>query len=302
MTYESPIIRPPSEWRSGLIRVTRGCNWNRCRFCGIYPHLGEPDFSIRSLDEISQDIILLHEKRPEIESLFIGDADPIFAGTELMLQVLKQITNTFSLNRITSYARFSTLYKLGQEGLVQLAEAGLTRIHIGLESGDDQTLVLQRKGQSKKMVQTVASWLKDTGIELSVYVLLGLGGNQRWKEHAKETANLLNKIEPKYIRIRRLFIYPASISGGPACPLSKNVANGEFIEQSPEGTVRELELLLDSLNPIASFFTCDHSNNYLNISGYLDNDKVEMLEEVRTFLALSAEERQRHYASVGSGI
>lgn len=302
MTYENPVIRPPSEWRSGLIRVTRGCNWNRCRFCGIYAHLGEPVFSVRPLTEIVSDILSLRSRRADIESVFLGDADPLFGGMELMLAVLKNLRNSFALSRITSYARFSTLYRLGQDNICALADAGLSRIHIGLESGDDKTLYLQRKGQNRKMVHTTAAWLKQAGIELSVYVLLGLGGKTRWHEHATETAHLLNEIAPDFIRLRRLFIYPESPHGGPPCPLTEERDNGTFVEQSPEGTILELEMLLSKLNPMASFFTCDHSNNYLAISGNLDSDKNDMLQEIHEFLALPAAQREHHYASVGSGI
>lgn len=302
MHYESPTIRPPSEWRSGLLRITRGCNWNRCRFCGIYPHLGQPDFSIRDLRDIFHDIKLLHDARPDIDALFLGDADPLCSGMDHMLPVLQQLAATFSLNRLTTYARFSTLHALGADNIRQLAQAGLSRIHAGLESGDEQTLILQRKGQSEKMVRTVAAWLHENGIELSVYVLLGLGGQERWQEHARHTALLLNAIEPQYIRIRRLYVYPASPQGTPPCPLSREIAEGRFTEQTPEGTVRELEILLNLLKPMHSFFTCDHRNNYLTISGYLDKDAEEMRAEVRDFLALPHDQRLRHYVATGSGI
>ena len=36
MKYEIGPIRPPSEAQSLLIRVTRGCHWNKCKFCGLY--------------------------------------------------------------------------------------------------------------------------------------------------------------------------------------------------------------------------------------------------------------------------
>ena len=123
MHYESPTIRPPSEWRSGLLRITRGCNWNRCRFCGIYPHLGQPDFSIRELRYIFHDIKLLHDARPDIDALFLGDADPLSSGMDHMLPVLQQLAATFSFSRLTTYARFSTLHGLGAANIHRLAQA-----------------------------------------------------------------------------------------------------------------------------------------------------------------------------------
>ena len=302
MSYESPTIRPPSEWRSGLLRVTRGCNWNRCRFCGIYPHLGQSDFSVRSLSDILEDIHTLRQRRREAETIFLGDADPLAAGVEHILAVLEAVRDHLDPARITSYARCSTLYRLGAENIAILAAAGLNRIHMGLESGDDETLLKQRKGQNGKMVKTVGSWLKESGIELSVYVLLGLGGTERWRQHATETALLLNAIEPAFIRIRRLFVYPPSPYATPGCPLNEEIDAGEFQEQTPEGTVRELELLLDTLQPIPSFFTCDHRNNYLNVAGYLNQDREDMLEEVREFLRQPLQLRERRYRETGSGI
>jgi hypothetical protein len=302
MSYESPTIRPPSEWRSGLLRVTRGCNWNRCLFCGIYSHLGEPDYSVRTLPKILSDLDTLQAKRPDIETLFIGDADPLNAGMDLTLHVLNAIREKFNLTRITSYARFSTLYKLGSANIHKLAQAGLSRIHLGLESGDDDILKFQRKGQNRKIVHTASAWLKEAGIEMSVYVLLGIGGTSHWRNHAINTAQLLNEIEPEFIRIRRLHIYSSSLYGGPPCPLTKEITQGRFTEQSPEGTVLELQLLLSNMKPIHSFFTCDHSNNYLNISGQLTTDLEEMLAAITAFLTLPPEKRNLHYASIGSGI
>ena len=86
---ESLIIRPPSEWRSLLVRITRGCNWNRCRFCGIYPAMGQADFSSRSLAEIRHDIDLLTRLHPRMETAFFGDADPLAAGMEVFVGAVK---------------------------------------------------------------------------------------------------------------------------------------------------------------------------------------------------------------------
>jgi len=55
MTYSFELgpIRPPSEAYSLLIRVTRNCPWNRCRFCHNYK--GEK-FQLRSVEEIKEEI------------------------------------------------------------------------------------------------------------------------------------------------------------------------------------------------------------------------------------------------------
>ncbi|MEN8198764.1 MAG: radical SAM protein [Thermodesulfobacteriota bacterium] len=296
---ELPIIRPPSESRSLLVRVTRGCNWNRCRFCGIYPAMGEPDFSVRELDDICHDIDVTLQRHPRAKTAFLGDADPLAGGLKLVLGVLNHLQKRVQLERITCYARASTLRRLGPEAVKQLAAAGLSRVHLGLESGDLETLTLQRKGQSPEMVAEVAHWLREASIELSVYVLLGLGGRDKWRQHIRATAALLNRIEPDFIRIRRLWLYQRP---GYENPLLELVRDGRFIEQNGEGTVHELRLLLEELQPMHSYFACDHANNYVQVAGPLDEAQGEMLAEVDAFLSLPEEQRQHCYQTIGSRI
>lgn len=291
-TPEQPIIRPPSEWRSTLIRVTRGCNWNRCRFCGIYPHFGQSHFSTRSYEEIASDIALLQARRPQSEEFFIGDADPLHGGSDLFCRVLDLLYQSFPVKKVTSYARVSTLKKIGVATIKELADRGLTRIHLGLESGDEAILRFQRKGQSPAMVAEVSSWLKEAGIQQSFYILLGLGGATRWREHITATAELINRLQPEFVRIRRLWLYQADpVSGRSGCPLLDQVADGTFVPQNAEGTVRELALLLERLLPAPGFLTCDHANNVLQVHGSLATDLEEMRREVQAFLNLPEDQR-----------
>ncbi|KAB2836635.1 MAG: radical SAM protein, partial [Candidatus Brocadia sp.] len=235
---EIPIIRPPSEWRSLLVRVTRGCKWNRCRFCGIYPHLGEPGFSVRSVAEIKRDIDLLKLHHPDAETAFLGDADPLQAGVDAFVEIAEYLRKVFPIKRLTCYARVSTLWKLRKDAIQILARAGLNRVHIGLESGDTETLRYHRKGQTPEMVKETALWLKEAGIETSFYVLLGLGGRDHWQRHIYETARLINETAPEFVRIRRLWPYESNTSfSGPESPLLHEIRTGNFIPQTPEGTV-----------------------------------------------------------------
>ena len=301
---ETPIIRPPSEWRSLLVRITRGCKWNRCRFCGIYPHLGAPEFSIRKIAEVKHDIDLLLQRRSaDVDTAFIGDADPLQAGVDPFSEIVSYVRQKFPIKRLTCYARASTLYKLKQDSLNRLAAIGLDRVHIGLESGDDETLRFHKKGQTAAMVRQVAIRLKEAGIEVSFYVLLGLGGRDRWRKHIQATARLINETEPEFVRIRRLWLYGGnSLFDGPPCPLWHAIRTGTFIPQTPEGTVLELQLFLEHLQSPATFITCDHENNFVHVSGTAHEDKEEMLAEINGFLALPATEREAHYRAVGGRI
>jgi len=298
------IIRPPSEHRSLLVRLTRGCKWNRCRFCGIYPHLGEPNFSRRTVPEVKHDIDLLKQRHPRAENVFFGDADPLQIGTAAFIEIAQYLRQVLPVKRLTSYARVSTLWKLKRPAIQDLARAGLDRVHIGLESGDAKTLNFHRKGQSPKMVQETTRWLKDAGIEVSFYVLLGLGGKDHWQRHILETARLINQTEPHFVRLRRLWLYQSdTVFSGPECPLFAEIRAGTFKPQTPEGSVLELKLLLERLdNDLATFVVCDHPNNYVHVSGRVKEDKGNMLAIIDEFLALPQKDREAHYLAVGSHI
>jgi radical SAM superfamily enzyme YgiQ (UPF0313 family) len=301
---ETLIIRPPSEYRSLLVRLTRGCKWNRCRFCGLYPHLGEPTFSRRIVADVKHDIDLLRQRNLKSETVFFGDADPLQIGLTEFIEIARYLRSVIPVKRLTSYARASTLWKLKENGIRDLAGAGLDRVHIGLESGDAETLNYHRKGQSPKMVEESTEWLKEAGIEVSFYVLLGLGGRENWQKHIRETARLINKTKPEFVRIRRLWLYKSnSFISGPECPLYADIRAGTFTPQTPEGTVHELRLFIEMLDKyLATLVICDHSNNYVHVSGRIREDKNDMLSAIDDFLRLPEQEREQHYETVGSRI
>ena len=301
---ESLIIRPPSEYRSLLVRLTRGCKWNRCRFCGLYPHLGEPTFSRRTISQVKHDIDLLSQRHPRAENVFFGDADPLQIGIDAFIEISQYLRQVFQVKRLTSYARASTLWKLKKAAIMNLSRAGLDRVHIGLESGDPKTLNFHRKGQSPKMVKEIGAWLKEAGIEVSFYVLLGLGGRENWQNHILETAKIINATEPQFVRLRRLWLYQSNtVFSGPECPLYDEIRAGTFKPQTPEGTVLELKLLLEKLDShLATFLVCDHQNNYVHVSGMIKDDKADMLAVIDEFMALPEKDREAHYRSVGSHI
>lgn len=299
---EHLVIRPPSEWRSLLVRVTRGCAWNRCRFCGLYPALGEPDFSTRTPDEVKHDIDLLARREPHTDTIFLGDADPLLLPNRSLKDILTHLRRAFpETKRVTAYARASTLWKKKAAGIRELAEWGLNRVHIGLESGDAGILRFHRKGQTPRMVVECGQWLKQAGIEISFYVLLGLGGKDQWQPHMDGTAAVINAVNPGFIRIRRLWLYGDARST-PACPLWASIADGTFVPQTPEGTVLELRRLIKTLDGITSLVTCDHANNFVKLEGRMPDDQPRMLAEIDAFLNLPEPDRQAHYAAVGNRV
>lgn len=293
---EGLIIRPPSEARSLLLRVVRGCHWNRCKFCGIYDLYDQP-FELRPLEDVLQDIELLKLYWGDrAESAFLGDADPLERPVEFLVPVLDRLRQVFPrLRRITAYARASSLYRKSVEELRELAAHGLSRLHVGLESGCDAVLRFHRKGASQRILIEAGRRVREAGMELSFYVLLGLGGREHWEAHALDSAHVINETSPEFIRIRRLWIHPMS-------RLAREVKAGTFLEQTPEGTVRELRLLIEKILVDGPTLLCDHANNYLPVHGRFQQDRDRMLAEIDGFLARPQAAREKHYARVGSVI
>jgi radical SAM superfamily enzyme YgiQ (UPF0313 family) len=293
---EQLVIRPPSEARSLLVRLTRGCDWNRCLFCGIYDLYGTP-YSARTANEVKLDIDALAERHSGwFKTAFLGDANPLSMPYEDLVEILGHLKKKFpAIGRVTAYGRASSIWKKTDDELKAIRVSGLDRLHIGMESGSDEVLRLQKKGTSSKQLIETGQKAKAAGFEVSFYLLLGLGGQALSKEHVQGSARVINEAMPDFVRVRRLWVHPASRLNG-------LIGAGKFIEQTPEGTVIELREILSGLTCRGTHFTCDHANNYIQVHGELMKDKADMLGVIDDFLKLPESERNRHYASMPSVI
>lgn len=273
MRYKGPIYRPPSEADSLLIQATIGCPHNRCTFCMIYKK--GPRYAVREVAEIKADII---EARnicgPDISTLFFPAGNTIAMKTADLCEICQFAREIFpDLQRITVYGSSQYLYKKGPQGLKRLAESGLSRIHVGLESGDDVVLKRIKKGTNSSEQIEAGKWAMDAGIELSLYVILGIGGKDRTVPHARQTARVLNSIQPDFIRLRT-FVPKINT------PLLADVQNGFFKMLGPHEVLQETALLVGDLKA-SSYLTSDHYTNYINLEGRLPLEKSRILQEIR---------------------
>ncbi|OGP53324.1 MAG: hypothetical protein A2162_09625 [Deltaproteobacteria bacterium RBG_13_52_11b] len=269
--YDFPPYRPPSEADSLLLRVTRGCPWNRCTFCSMYKTV---KFEIRDLEEIQSDIETARDLYGDrVRTVFIGDSNSLVIKTEALTRVLDRFSSSFpNIERVTSYARAKTLSKKPMEDLEKIRKAGLNRLHVGLETGDRELLKEIEKGATpEEMIEAGKRAIK-AGFEYSLYVLLGIGGEERWERHAKGTAEVLNQIDPHFIRVRTFVPQPGS-------PLSEAAAQGRFKQSSVEALLGETKLLLQELR-VTSQFLSDHISNLIPLHGKLPDDKEQMIREV----------------------
>ncbi len=298
--YEQGVIRPPSEASSLLIRVTRNCPWNQCLFCPAYKGV---KFSKRTVEEVKKDIdSMANELRdyPGVKTVFLQDADSLILPADDLIAILDHLKERFpKIDRITTYARARTLSHKSVDDLRRLKQAGLTRIHTGMESGSTRVLKMIKKGMTPEEVVTGGRHVMEAVIELSEYIMPGIGGRTMSEEHATETARLLNLIRPHFIRVRTFAMHPQS-------PMQKMVREGTFVPLTEDEIVAEIRLLVNHLDNMHSYFSCnDFSLNLLmQVDGFLDEKKEDMLKELDAFLSMTKRQRQvytlLHYAGFGN--
>ena len=325
LSFEQGPIRPPSEARSLLLRVTRNCPWNQCLFCRTYK---KRKFSLRTVEEIKDDIRTARDMAEDIRKLswkigaggnvddrvissifgnsgisdsyrsvaawmyygtgscFLQDADNLIMKTQDMVEVLEFLREKFpEITRVTSYSRSRTIVRKSVESLKKIRKAGLNRVHIGLETGYDPLLKFIKKGVTAAQHIEAGQKVVEAGMEVSEYVMPGLGGQAMWREHAVETAKVLNQINPHFIRFRSLRVLPI-------LPLHKIMTDGDFVVQTDDMVVKEIKLFLETLNGITSTITSDHITNLLEeIDGKLPQDKEKMLDVIRKYQELPDSER-----------
>lgn len=324
-SFEQGPIRPPSEAGSLLLRFTRNCPWNKCTFCSVYKRatfsrrtLDEIRADIDAVKAIIDD---LHELSVRMGcggqmnrlvlsavledsdygdcyrhvafwhiagdgTVFIQDANTLVLPSPLLIEALQYLkARVPGVLRITSYARSGTLARKTVTELRELREAGLDRIHVGMESGSDKVLERVRKGVTAAQHIEGGRRVVEAGMSLSEYVMPGLGGTDLTREHAMETARVLNAIDPDFIRLRSLRVLGRA-------PLYKERAAGTFTPLTDDGTVREIRLLIEALDGIHGTLVSDHIMNLLQeVEGTFPQDKPAMLAIIDRYLALSPEEK-----------
>lgn len=334
--FEQGPIRPPSEARSLLIRVTRNCPWNRCSFCPVYK---ETAFTFRSVEHVKRDIDAVHthleklrklagptdtiesdviqrltaELEPEAsqafaaafhwffagrtKSVFLQDANSLAARVVDLVDILKHLETRFPfIHRTTSYARGQTIAARRVDDLEAMKDAGLDRIHIGLESGSDEILKAVQKGATKRQHITAGRKVKEAGIQLSEYVMPGLGGRSLSKVHALETADALNQINPDFIRLRTLALIPRA-------PLYEEFKVGRFEKCTDVEVVQEILTLIENLDGITSVIKSDHVLNlFPDVQGRLPRDRERMTTILHTFLSMDPEKQRQFQVGRRLGI
>lgn len=283
MRYEGTVYRPPSEAQSLIIQVTIGCSHNTCTFCSMYK---DKKFRIRHKEEIFTDLDEMAERYGEIPfRIFLADGDALILKTKDLLEILDYIHRKFPYcRRVTAYATVKDILRKSEEELTALRKAGLSMVYVGAESGDPVVLSRVKKDVTVEEMVSAAERLKQCGILLSLTLISGLGGQERLKEHALESARLVSLMKPEYLGFLTLMLEEG-------VPVLKEIREGKMTLLSPDDVMEEMKLFLSHVDAEGTVFRANHASNYLMLGGTLNRDIPEMLAQVE-----EAERKQRYKA------
>ncbi len=270
--YEEPLFRPPSEARSLIFQITIGCSQNRCTFCGMYKG---KQFRLKPVGEVLTEIAAIPERhRDGIHRVFLADGDALVYPFQGLRTILDTLAATFpALTRIGSYASPRSLAGKSLAELALLREKQLRMLYLGLESGDDTTLLAIGKGFDGGAMAELGLKARGAGMKLSVTAILGLAGKGRSLEHARATASWVNVVNPEYFSLLTLF----------------RRHNDDFIRGIEQCSHRELlqevREIVTGLNPSRTILRSNHVSNFLNLAGSYPKDRERLIADVDAAMA-----------------
>ena len=275
MQYEGMVYRPPSEAYSLILQVTIGCSHNKCRFCSMYK---DKKFHIRQLEDILADLRECRAYYSRVRRIFLADGDALCLSNAKLLAILNAIRDLFpECERVGIYGRATDILRKTPEELKALKEAGIGIVYVGAESGDPEVLARMCKNATREQLIEGVRRAEDAGIAASVTFISGLGGRERWKEHAVASATMISEMRPSYASWLTLMLDPAA-------PVTKDIAEGKFELLKPLEVLDEMEMMLEHVElpeGVTCVFRSNHASNYLSLKGDLPADRDNMLAVVR---------------------
>ncbi len=273
--YDYPLYRPPSEGNSLIIQATLGCSHNKCSFCNMYK---SKKFTIKTLEEIKDDVNHFRQIYKHVERIFLADGDALIIKAEDLKEILAYINKLFpECSRVTLYGSpKSILLKTPQE-LSDLKNLGLSMIYMGVESGNDEILNDINKGVSSEDLIKAAKRVKDANILLSVTVIAGIGGREKSKHHAITTGEIISSMTQDYLGVLTLMVEKETT-------LHNKILNKEFELLDDKEILDEIKLLIEHIDVKELLvFRCNHASNYITLSGDLPEDEEKLLNEINYY-------------------
>lgn len=272
MNYEGMIYRPPSEAYSLILQVTVGCANNTCTFCSMYK---DKKFHVKSMASIEADLAeaaRYYGNRPI--RIFLADGDALVLPIEKLKKILALCQQYFpKCERITTYATAKDVVQKTPQDLADLRKMGLSMVYMGLESGSEAVLEHVEKHVALSDYIKAAKRLRDAGIQNSVTLISGLGGQALLEEHALASAKMITAMKPDYLGFLTLILESGA-------PMLAEVTSGRLQLLTPPQVLDEMTLFLTHVDSEGTVFRANHASNYLMLAGTLNQDIPKLLNQI----------------------
>lgn len=290
MQYEGSVYRPPSEAYSLILQVTIGCSHNKCSFCSMFK---DKKFRVRSMEEIKADLADARGYYRAVERIFLADGDALCLSMQKLLDILAEIKKLFpECKRVGIYGSARDVLRKSLAELKELKQAGLGIVYLGAESGSQEILDRINKNATRQELIDAVKLIEESGIRSSVTFISGMGGKSLWREHALETASMINEMQPYYASVLTLMIDPAA-------PIYDEIQSGAFQLLSPVEVMDEMELLMKNIDVTKPcVFRSNHASNYLSLKGDLPQDKERMLAQIKQARQNSSLLKDEHFRAL----
>ena len=213
-----------------------------------------------------------------IPRVFLADGDALIIPQKGLVHILQYLrTKVKGLERVGIYANARDILKKGVEELKELKALGVGIIYLGLESGNPEVLKRIKKNSTVELMIRAAKRVKESGIVLSVTVLLGIGGVELSQVHAEDTGKVLSEMDPDFVGALSLIVVPGT-------PIEKEIRTGNLVLPTPFGLIQELETMITNCRFTRCFFASNHASNYLPLRIRMPEEKEDALRRIREVL------------------
>lgn len=272
LSYDEPLFRPPSEANSAIVQATLGCGWNRCAYCDMY---ASKTFRVRPLTETIAQIAALGAAVPRARKVFLADGNAFVLPYDHLARILEAVrTHLPQVYRISAYALPANIRAKRSEELIALREQGLSLLYIGVESGHDPLLRAVNKSETAESTAEGILKAHAAGIQTSVMVINGLGGEGYSHAHAQDSALLMNRVQPRFLSTLSLFL-PRGLGD------YQERFKGEYRPMDTVGLLEEMRAFLEALELEATIFRSNHVSNLLPLEGTLGKDKARLVAQAQ---------------------
>lgn len=285
MHFTGRTWRPPYEANSYIIQLTSGCTYGKCSFCNLYKD--EP-FCLSPLSEFEEDLAEIKKYQPGARRIFLTGGNPFALSYEKLKPYVLTVRDY--LIKCQTIAMFASIRDIKNKEVWQLKKLramGVNGLSIGVESGDDRTLVLANKGYTSQDILEQCRKLDEAGIEYYFVYMAGLAGAGGGYRNAVNSARVFSQLNPYFVHVDALTLFPET-------KLFTLAKEGKFIPAREKERIEEMQVFIKNLQ-IRTHFFANTVSNFYPVSAYLPKEREKVIAELQHVINTFSEEEMVEY-------